>query len=66
MSNFRDKFEKEMILIGMCKSCTHMEFTDHNFCPKVASYVSPNWGCRDWALSEEETFRKEIEKHKVN
>tara|TARA_B100000029_G_scaffold102147_1_gene92540 strand:+ start:182 stop:376 length:195 start_codon:yes stop_codon:yes gene_type:complete len=62
------KLKDEMILIGMCRSCVHIEYKDHNFCPKVANYVSPTWGCRDWELSDEDSLRIEMqkEKHRLN
>jgi len=64
----KNNLKKEMILIGMCRSCVHIEYKDHNYCPKVANYVSPTWGCRYWELSDEESLKIEIqkEKHKLN
>ena len=62
------KLKDEMILIGMWRSCVHIEYKDHNFCPKGANYVSPTWGWRDWELSDEDSLRVAMqkEKHRLN
>lgn len=68
MSKSNKDLKQEMITIGMCRSCFFLEKTDHNYCPKVGTYVSPKWGCRDWALSDEKLMKIEIDKedYKMN
>lgn len=59
-----DNVKDEMIAIGMCRSCIHFEHDDHNFCSKVANYVSPTWGCRDWEISDVISLKIELQKNK--